>query len=70
MPGQFSPWEGFPDKIVAMEDIGDVLELSSSLLEVHCRAFGLRDFRALVFQYCHGNGRRDVQLTAAGAGLT
>lgn len=37
-----SPWKAFPDKIVAvegMEDIGDVLELSSSLLEVHCRAF-------------------------------
>lgn len=59
-----SPWKAFPDKIVpveVMEDIGDVLELSSSLLEVHCRAFGLRDFRALVFQYCHGNGRRDFQ---------
>lgn len=43
------------------EDIGDVLELSSALLEVHCRVFGLGDLRTLVFQYCPGNGRRDVQ---------
>lgn len=64
-----------------MEDIGDVLELSCSLLEAHCRVFGLRDFMAPVFQNCHENGRRDVQglplaehgtqlLTGAGAGLT
>lgn len=47
--------------VEGVEDIGDVLELSSSLLEVHCRVFGLGDFRALVFQYCCGNGRRDAQ---------
>lgn len=78
-----SSWETFPGKIVAiegMEDICDVLELSSSLLEVHCRVFGLGDFRALVFQYCYGNGKEGCSgfllaehitqlLRAAGAGL-
>lgn len=47
--------------VEGVEDIGDVLELSSALLEVHCRVFGLGDLRTLVLQYCPGNGRRDVQ---------